>query len=224
MKKMRLSETSGNSWKKGYVRKGGNQDLSHEPSLLLVTISWRPSEHHYRRYVVIWQEWRRPRREGFWGVVAFTLFFVVFDSKLLIWTTETGSFTREATAVTVAGLYVLVGGTLLFRVLAHARLIANEDGLIISNPFRNDQRVAWSEIAAMRADRLLLIKRHDGKRVVAWVVQKNGFARLKGRFTESDQAIVELGKHAGRALGTGPIDFAQAWSETHVPTSENLSQ
>ena len=124
--------------------------------------------------MTIWQQWQRPRLEAYWGLLGFSMFYVIFE-VLLISKIHTNSSLWIKCAPVLVGLgYTLIGGGLLYRVLVHAKLIANETGLVISNPFRSDQVLAWSEISFMKPDRLLMIHCHDGRTVTAWVVQKNG--------------------------------------------------
>lgn len=158
--------------------------------------------------MVIWQVWRRPRREVVWGVLAFCVFYGVFEGLALSGLPAHPSAGDDTLVVLLGLAYSLIAGTLLFRVLAHAKVIAGPDGLRISNPFRGDQVVEWRDIAGLEADRLLIVRTTDGRRIIAWAIQKNGWARFRHVTTEADRAVADMGRLAGRALGTGPRDFA----------------
>jgi hypothetical protein len=162
--------------------------------------------------MIVWREWRRPRREAAWAVAAFTMFYVIFVGLALSSLGTRSAWAPKAVVVVVGLAYVAISGALAYRVFVHARVVADPTGLTIANPFRGDQHLAWSQIASMRADRLLLIEGTDGRRRVAWVIQKNGWDRARRRRTDADEAIEEMGVLAGRALGTGPRAFAPTTS------------
>ncbi len=157
--------------------------------------------------VTIWRTWRRPRSEAIWGLSAFSFFYVFFESLLVRSIDSSSSNFYRASPVIVGFFYVIIGGTLLYRVIGHARVEARPEGLFIANPFRGDQMIAWGDIASMKPDRLLIVTLTSGQRVIAWVIQKNGIDRAKHRRTESDKAIDELGVLAGRALGRDALTF-----------------
>lgn len=157
--------------------------------------------------MTIWQEWRRPSIEAVWALAAFALFFILLQSALLVDVHRAGDVLAKSLVIVLGLAYVLASGTLSYRVFVHARLFATPSGLIIRNPFRRNQEVAWSAITSMRTDRLLTIHAGD-RRVIVWVIQKNGWARLKQHHTDADDAISSLELLAGRALGTGPARFA----------------
>ena len=165
--------------------------------------------------VVTWKIWQRPRREAIWGIVAFALFFVLFDTLLISNISADSSLLDKAVPVVVIFVYVMCGVTLLYRVLVHAKLVANEQGVRIANPFRDDQLLAWSEITSMRADRLLMIRCVDSRQTVAWVIQKNGWARYRQIRTDADEVIDELSALANRALKTDSINFANPAGASH---------
>jgi xanthine/uracil permease len=158
-------------------------------------------------FVIVWREWKRPTREVVWAIVAYAMFYVIFVSVLLVDVTSNSSDVFEALIVIVGLLYTLIAAALCYRVFVHARLIADPSGLTIANPFRGNQHLAWSSIATMSPDRLLTIHDAAGKKYIAWVVQKNGWARWHHERTDADDTIDELAMLAGRALGTGPRSF-----------------
>lgn len=141
-------------------------------------------------------------------MIAFCTSYVLLVGLTLTTVDANSSWGPKALVVGVGLLYVLLGGLLAYRVFVHARVTADASGLRIANPFRRDQEVRWDEIVSMKADRLLLIQCVDGRDRVAWVIQKNGWSRLRHERTDADEAIDELGRLAGRALKTGPRDFA----------------
>lgn len=158
----------------------------------------------------MWAEWRRPQSERLWSIAAFAVCYLTVVGWSLAAFGDVHGW-GDRVAILAIGLgYCAIAGLLGYRVLFHARVVADERGLLIANPFRGDQRLAWGEIASMRADRLLWITTNDGQRHIAWVIQKNGVDRLRGRRTAADEAIEELGRLAGRALNTAPKQFATA--------------
>jgi hypothetical protein len=160
--------------------------------------------------VPVWGEWRRPDVERAWAGVAFTLCYILFMTWTLDALSPIGSWADRFAVLGVGVAYIVIGGGLAFRVLVHARVVANADGLIIANPFRGDQHVPWERISWMRANRLLWVYENGGTRHIAWAIQKNGWDRSHDRRTAADEAIEEFGKMAGRALGTAPRDFSTA--------------
>ncbi len=158
--------------------------------------------------MTIWQQWQRPRFEAYWGVVGFSIFYVIFEVVLVARVHSDSSLLIKCAPVVVGLAYTLIGAALLYRVLAHAKVLALPDGLVISNPFRSDQKVAWGQIESMSPERLLIIHLHDGTTVVAWVIQKNGWSRWRQLRQAADQTIDDLGSHATRALGV-PTSFAR---------------
>jgi xanthine/uracil permease len=147
--------------------------------------------------------------EAYWGLLGFVIFYVLFEALLISRIDSNSSSFTKSLPIVVGLAYSLVGAALLYRVLVHARVVAHEGGLSISNPFRGDQNLAWNEIASMTPERLLIIRCHDGRRVIAWVIQKNGWSRMRQIRQESDEAIDELGALATRALGT-PTSFTRS--------------
>jgi hypothetical protein len=158
--------------------------------------------------VNVWREWRRPRSELAWAIVAFVIFYAIFVGVTLNSETSTTSGGDQAVVIIVGLFYVLAAGGLAYRVFIHSHVTADATGLTIANPFRSDQHLTWDAIASMKADRLLWIFDTAGQRHIAWVIQKNGWSRMRHERTEADVAIDELGQLAGRALGTGPKSFA----------------
>jgi uncharacterized integral membrane protein len=167
--------------------------------------------------VNVWKQWQRPRMEAYWGVVSFSIFYVIFEAVLVARVQTDSPWWVKSAPVVIGLFYTLLGGGLLYRVIGHAKMLAHEDGLIISNPFRSDQTLSWSEIEYMSPDRLLIIHRHDGTKVVAWVIQKNGWSRWRHIRREADQAIDDLGAFATRARGV-PTVFARGASHV-APTA-----
>jgi hypothetical protein len=153
--------------------------------------------------VIIWREWRRPRSEWAWAVVAFLVSYVA----VVDW--YVADQLRDRWQVDVVSLvFIGLAGLLTFRVFVHARVTADARGVTIANPFRGDQHLEWAEIASMRADRLLIITDTRGERHIAWVIQKNGWTRATHRHDHADDAIDELGALGGRALNTTPRHYA----------------
>jgi hypothetical protein len=140
------------------------------------------------------------------------VFWLIFEYTATIGISSKSSVLERFVPVVVGLAYSMIAGGLLYRTLLHAKVIAHPNGLTIANPFRSDQQIGWDQIASMRADRLLQITTTDGRTVIAWVIQKNGVDRARHRATEADRAIEEMGRLAGRALGTAPKEFARAAS------------
>jgi hypothetical protein len=160
--------------------------------------------------VPVWGEWRRPDSERVWAAIAFVLCYVIIIGWALYALSPIQSWASRIAVIGVGVAYVVIGGGLAYRVLVHARVTADVNGLNIANPFRGDQRIPWDRIAWMQPDRLLLVYELDGTRRIAWAIQKNGWDRTHHRRTAADEAIAELGRLAGRALGTAPRDFTSA--------------
>jgi len=147
------------------------------------------------------REWRRPAREAWWALLGFSIFFVIVGLLVVHAMPAYPSTLEEFIPVGVLLTYCLIGAVLAYRVFAHARVIATPSGLLISNPFRSDQFVDWSDIDWMRADRLLTIGLTNGSRVIAWVIQKNGWNRARHDRTAADDAIDELSLLASEQTG-----------------------
>ena len=154
------------------------------------------------------RQWHRPRNEAFWGLLAFVIGYGLMLGITVNHVSPHSSFTSKVVWTLGSLVYVLVSAALAYRVFVHSALIATDEGLTIANPFRSNQHLWWGEISSMRADRLLRIQCQDGRVVIAWTVQKNGWSRMKGRRTDADEVIDEVGRLAGLALNTPPKNFA----------------
>ena len=105
--------------------------------------------------------------------------------------------------------FSVISAILSYRVFAHAKVIATADGLIISNPFRGDQRIKWSEIVDIKPDRLLIITTTDDRKLIAWAIQKNGWNRWRHERTQADEAIDQMSRLATEQTGE-PREFVRA--------------
>jgi hypothetical protein len=146
------------------------------------------------------REWRRPTREAWWAFVGFSIGYFVIAYVLIGAMPDRPS--RADVVFTSVTLVVvcLVAAVLAYRVFAHSRLAATEDGLVVSNPFRSDQRVGWGDISSMAAERLLIVRLTNGRRVVVWAVQKNGWSRARHQRSHADKVIAELSDLASSRL------------------------
>jgi hypothetical protein len=86
---------------------------------------------------------------------------------------------------------VLGAGFGLYRAFQYPKLIANDDGLLVRNPF-NTHRLAWSDVAELSSDRFLRILTTDGRRITVWAVAAGNDDLIVGRETKPDQVIGEL--------------------------------
>jgi hypothetical protein len=159
-------------------------------------------------------EWRRPRREAWWALAGFSMFFVIIGYLLVDGVGANPTTWDIFVPVLVLVAYSAGGAVLAYRVFAHARVLATDQGLVISNPFRGDQFVAWGDISSIKADRLLIITVASGQRVIAWVIQKNGWSRARHERTAADEAIDEMAALASRILGGPARQFASTAGAT----------
>jgi hypothetical protein len=153
------------------------------------------------------REWRRPTREAWWALVGFCIGYFVIAYALIDAMPHTPSSADIVFTSAALVVICLVAAILAYRVFAHSRLVATEDGLVVSNPFRSDQRVSWGEISTMHAERLLIVRLTSGRRIVVWTIQKNGWSRARHRRAHADEVIAELSDLASSRLAQ-PREFA----------------
>jgi hypothetical protein len=158
-------------------------------------------------HVATLREWRRSSAEAWWALLGYVVGFFVIASVVI-----SAMDDHPSTADVVGASTLLVGvssgaAILAYRVFAHARLRATVDGIVVSNPFRSDQFVSWANIDSMSPDRLLVVRRTDGGRVIVWAVQKNGWSRARQLRSSSDEVIDELSRLASQQL-SAPREFA----------------
>jgi len=73
----------------------------------------------------------------------------------------------------------------------HPRLVADDDGVHVRNPFSR-RSFAWHEITLIAPGENGLVVGSDDETAEAWCVQKSNFSLRRGRFTRADAVAHEL--------------------------------
>jgi ribosomal protein S18 acetylase RimI-like enzyme len=89
------------------------------------------------------------------------------------------------------GLLVVLALLYAWRFGLHPRLVADDDGVHVRNPF-SSRSFAWDEIRLIAPGENGLIVGSDDGVTEAWCVQKSNFAMRRGRFTRADAVAHEL--------------------------------
>lgn len=89
------------------------------------------------------------------------------------------------------GLLALVALAYAWRFGLHPRLVADDDGVQVRNPF-SSRSFAWSDITLVAPGENGLIIGSDDETVEAWCVQKSNASIAQGRFTRADSVAHEL--------------------------------
>jgi hypothetical protein len=153
------------------------------------------------------REWRRPPGEAWWALVGYLIGFFVISAITIGALPDHPSNSEVVGASAVLVAVSALAGFLGYRVFAHSCLRATDQGILVANPFRSDQFVTWGDIASIRPERLLIVRRTDGRRVVVWAVQKNGWHRLRQQRAGADATIDELSRLASIQLAE-PREFS----------------
>jgi ribosomal protein S18 acetylase RimI-like enzyme len=88
-------------------------------------------------------------------------------------------------------LLALLALAYAWRFGLHPRLVADDDGLHVRNPF-SARSFAWREITLIAPGENGLVIGSDDQTVEAWCVQKSNFSLRRGRFTRADAVAHEL--------------------------------
>lgn len=89
------------------------------------------------------------------------------------------------------GLLALLALLYAWRFGLHPRLVADDDGVHVRNPF-SSRSFAWSDITLVAPGENGLIIGADDETVEAWCVQKSNASIAQGRFTRADAVAHEL--------------------------------
>ena len=89
------------------------------------------------------------------------------------------------------GLLALLALGYAWRFGLHPRLVADDDGVHVRNPF-STRSFAWHDITLIAPGENGLVIGSDDGVAEAWCVQKSNFALRRGRFTRADAVAHEL--------------------------------
>ena len=89
------------------------------------------------------------------------------------------------------GLLVLLALVYAWRFGLHPRLVADDDGVHVRNPF-SSRSFAWHDITLIAPGENGLVVGSDDGVAEAWCVQKSNFSMHRGRFTRADAVAHEL--------------------------------
>jgi ribosomal protein S18 acetylase RimI-like enzyme len=89
------------------------------------------------------------------------------------------------------GLLALVAVLYAWRFGLHPRLVADDDGVHVRNPF-STRHFAWADITLVAPGENGLVIGSDDGVAEAWCVQKSNSALRRGRFTRADAVAHEL--------------------------------
>jgi len=89
------------------------------------------------------------------------------------------------------GVLALLALGYAWRFGLHPRLVADDDGVHVRNPF-SKRSFAWHDITLIAPGENGLVIGSDDGTTEAWCVQKSNFALRRGRFTRADAVAHEL--------------------------------
>ena len=89
------------------------------------------------------------------------------------------------------GLLALLALLYAWRFGLHPRLVADDDGVQVRNPF-STRSFAWREITLVAPGENGLVVGSDDGVAEAWCIQKSNFSLRRGRFTRADAVAHEL--------------------------------
>lgn len=105
-----------------------------------------------------------------------------------VWAILTAHFGGGVAAVVVGTGW----GTVAFRSAVWPQLQAQNEGLVVRNPFRTHM-IRWETIRRLvPSSRGIAIYINDREPVFAWAIQRSNFASIVGRTSRADQIIMEL--------------------------------
>lgn len=117
----------------------------------------------------------------------------------------------------VAALVVGTGwGTVAFRSAVWPELRAENEGLVVRNPFRTHV-IRWETIRRLApSSRGIAIYTKDRKPVFAWAVQRSNFSSVVGRTSRADRIIMELATLIEKQRGGAQPDLTLGTEARHL--------